>query len=266
MNKSALYINIIRPALFASEMQFRQTITDLFVLFTVLVQPLIVATLALWMLREKGADHAIFIMVGSGMTGLWSGLLFMGGNSISWERWRGTLETLASTPTPLQVVVFGKNLAISAQSMLSMIGSYTLASLFFGYALQIDHPLLFAISLVFTAIAFISFGLVMSPLFLMTPAVQSFQNGLEFPVFILSGFLFPIALLPGWTTPVSYALPTYWAARALHTAAGGEPNLNRIFFYWGMLMVFTIIDLIISAYLFKRVLRRVRVDATLGLQ
>ena len=56
---------------------------DLFIIFTVLVQPLIIALLALWMLKDKGRDYAIFVVVGSGMTGLWSSLLFIGGNSIN---------------------------------------------------------------------------------------------------------------------------------------------------------------------------------------
>jgi hypothetical protein len=41
--------------------------------------------------------------------------------------------------------------------------------------------------------------------------VQQWQNAMEFPVYILAGFLFPIALLPDWTGPISYALPPYWA-------------------------------------------------------
>jgi ABC-2 type transport system permease protein len=260
-----LYKRTILPALLAAEVQFRQTATDAFVLFTVVVQPIIVAVLALWMLRDKGADNAIFIIVGSGMTGLWSALLFMGGNSITQERWTGTLESVVGAPVSMHTIVFGKNLASVGQSLISMLVSYALAALFFGYPIHVARVDLFAISLALTVIAFIAFGMILSPLFLLNPQVQDFQNGMEFPVYILSGFLFPIALLPGWATPLSYILPTYWAAQAAHLSAEGGA-VEQIYFAWGMLALLAVIHLAISGWLFRLVLRRARVDATLGLE
>jgi ABC-2 type transport system permease protein len=266
LNTQNLLTRFVWPVLLTAEMTLRQNAANLFVIFTIVIQPLIVAMLALWMLGAKVGEGAIFIVVGSGMTGLWSGLLYLGGNSITFERWMGTLEQIAGVPTPLQVIILGKNLALTTQSLLSMIASYTLASLFFGYPLRVEQPILFAISLVLTVVAFVSFGLILSPLFLLNPAVQNFQNGLEFPIYILSGFLFPIALLPGWTTPLSYALPTYWAARALHVTAAGAATPRELALTWGLLIVFTAVYLFLSGRLFKVVLRRVRDDATLGLQ
>lgn len=90
------------------EVTLRQNFTDAFVIFSIIVQPMIIAVLALWMLRERGGDFAIFVVIGSGMTGLWSGLLFISGNSVTEERWVGTLENLVASPTPMQVVVLGK--------------------------------------------------------------------------------------------------------------------------------------------------------------
>ena len=52
--------------------------------------------------------------------------------------------------------------------------------------------------------------------------VQQWQNAMEYPVYILAGFLFPILLLPGWTTPLSYLLPPYWAAVAFHDTSTGN--------------------------------------------
>ena len=224
----------------AAEMTFRQQVMDAFILFTILVQPLIIALLALWMLGGKGSDYIMFVVVGSGMTGLWSGLLFMCGNSITWERWSGTLETLVGVPTPLDAIVIGKNLANVSQSLVSMVVSYLLALVIFGYGLTISQPFWFAISLVLTVVAFISFSLIIAPIFVMNPSVQAWQNAMEFPVYVLCGFLFPIALLPGWTTPVSYLLPPYWAAVALHGTSTGGASLEQTLFAWAMLIVFSL--------------------------
>ena len=192
-----------RTILVVAEMTMRQQLTDGFILFTVLFQPIIIAVLGLFMLQDQGADAAMFVVVGSGLTGLWSSLLFISGGSINRERWSGTLESLVAVPTPFEVVVFGKNLANVSQSLVSMVVGYIIAAYAFGYSLTVQQPFLFFVSVLLAVIAFISFGLILSPVFVMKPEIRAWQNAMEFPVYILCGFLFPIAMLPGWTTPIS---------------------------------------------------------------
>jgi ABC-2 type transport system permease protein len=233
---------------------------------TVLFQPIIIALLGLWMLKDKGGDAAMFVVVGSGLTGLWSSLLFISGNSINAERWSGTLESLVAIPTPFEVIVFGKNLANVVQSLLSMVLGYFIAAFAFGYSLHIQQPGLFVVSVALAVIAFISFGLIIAPIFVMNPGVRAWQNAMEFPIYVICGFLFPIALLPGWTTPISCLLPPYWAAVALHgTSTGGAP-VNETLFAWGMMLLFSLIDLLIASRLFKVMLYKARADATLGME
>jgi ABC-type transport system involved in cytochrome c biogenesis permease component len=95
-----------RTILVVAEMNIRQQMTDGFILFTVLFQPIIIAMLGLWMLKDKGPDAAMFVVVGSGLTGLWSSLLFISGNSINAERWSGTLESRVALPTPFPWVFY----------------------------------------------------------------------------------------------------------------------------------------------------------------
>jgi len=255
-----------RTVLIVAEMNIRQQMMDGFIIFTVLFQPIIIALLGLWMLKDKGADAAVFVVVGSGLTGLWSSLLFISGGSINFERWTGTLEPLVAVPTPFDVIVFGKNLGNVIQSLISMVVGYFVASLIFGYQLEIQQPLMFFASLLFTIIAFISFGLVIAPVFVMNPNVRAWQNAMEFPVYILCGFLFPVLLLPKWTNPVSWLLPPYWAAVALHgTSTGGAP-LNATLFAWGMMLLFSLVDLFIASRLFRLMLHKAREDATLGME
>jgi ABC-2 type transport system permease protein len=255
-----------RTILVVAEMTIRQQLMDGFILFTVLFQPIIIALLGLWMLKDKGPDAAMFVVVGSGLTGLWSSLLFISGNSINAERWSGTLESLVALPTPFEVIVFGKNLANVIQSLLSMVLGYLVAVFAFGYSLDVQQPLLFAVSVVFAVVAFVSFGLIIAPIFVMNPGVRAWQNAMEFPIYVLGGFLFPIALLPGWTTPISYLLPPYWAAVALHGTSTGGASLNQTFFAWGMMLLFSLIDLLVASRLFKLMLYKARADATLGME
>lgn len=255
-----------RTILVVAEMTLRQQMMDGWIIFTVLLQPIIIALLGLFMLKDKGSDAAMFVVVGSGLTGLWSSLLFISGGSINSERWTGTLESLVAIPTPFEVVVFGKNFANVVQSLSSMAIGYLIAAFAFGYTLEIQQPLLFVASILLSVVAFISFGLIIAPIFVMNPGVRAWQNAMEFPVYILCGFLFPVLLLPKWTNPISYLLPPYWAARALHgTSTAGAP-LNETLFAWGMMLLFSVIDLLIASRLFKLMLFKARADATLGME
>jgi ABC-2 type transport system permease protein len=250
----------------AFEMTLKQAMTDAFILFGVIVQPLLIAIMALYMLGDRGDEIAIFVVIGSGLSGLWTNVVFSSGNSITSERWTGTLEVLVSIPTPLHVVVFGKNLAFVVQSLLSMVGSYILASLIFGYPLSVESPFQFIISIILAVLSFVSFGLMMAPLFVVNPDVQRWQNGLEYPVFILAGFLFPIALLPIWTFPISYILSPYWAAQALHITSHAQPEYQQLGMSWLAMIALSAIYILISSFLFKRLSVKARMDATLNLQ
>ena len=123
--------------------------------------------------------------------------------------------------------------------------------------------MLFLTALLFTVFAFVSFGLIIASLFILIPDFQRLQNTLEFPVYILCGFLFPIALLPGWTTPLSYILSPYWAANALHGASSGDMQNSEIFLSILFLVVFSTTYIFLSRWLYRIVLRKARVDATL---
>lgn len=253
----------LRVVLLSFEVQLRQNLTDGFVLFGILVQPLLVAFMALWMLKDKGPDHAIFVVIGSGLTGLWTTLLFDGGNSITGERWNGTLEPLVGSPSSMRLIVFGKVLASITQSLLSMVGCYTLISLIMGFPLTIQRPGLFVGSVILTVLALVCFGLIMASLFILIRDIGRMINTLEFPVYILCGFLFPIALLPGWTTPISYLLSPYWAAQALHGAASGTLSVNQILFAWAMMIAFSLAYVLLSDGLYQKILYRARVEASL---
>ena len=71
-----------------------------------------------------------------------------------------------------------------------MTASYLLAALFFGYTLNMVLRLYFLLSVLLSIFAFISFGLVIAPSFIMYRGIQQWQNAMEFPV-IFWRFPFP---------------------------------------------------------------------------
>ncbi len=245
------------------EMTLRHNFADGFIIFGIFVQPLLLALLAFWMLRDQGNATVIYVVVGSGMTGLWTAALFMGGTSLTGERWYGTLESIVAVPASLQAIIFGKNLAAIVQSLGAMIVSYLLAGLIFDGLPAIASPGWFLAALLLAVGAYVVSGLLLGAFFILNPEILRLQNGLEFPIYILAGFLFPVALLPGWSTPLSYALAPYWAARALHGASSGAPAPD-ILVAMAATLLLTLLYLALGYGLLKRVVRKGRVEATLG--
>jgi ABC-2 type transport system permease protein len=247
------------------ELDLKQQAVDLFMVFGVVIQPLLIAIMAIYMLLERDASRGIYVVVGSGMTGLWTSLLFRGTFNINAERFMGTLEGIVASPSALATVVIGKTLASVTLSLLSMIFSYGLASLVFHFSLSVAQPVPFVLSVLVTVLAFISFGLLISPLMAVNLSLSGWVNALEYPMYILGGFLFPILLLPGWSNPLSYVLAPYWAARVLHATSSGVATPADILLSWTMMLLLGSLYVAASYRLFKVVLHRARVDATLSL-
>ena len=247
-------------------MHLKQVAVNSFVIIGVVVQPLIVALLAIYLLRDTEGFQAIYVIVGSAMGGLWTGTLFFSAFNIGAERRAGTLESIIGSPTHLATVIIGKTLANTVMSLSSMLFSYPMAGFLLGYRLTVAHPLLFIVSLLLTVVALISLGMVIAPFMAVNVGADVWTSVLEWPVYILGGFLFPITLLAAWTTPISYVLSPYWAARALHATSSGDVPLGDVFTSWVLLIGFCIVYWFISAWLFRVLLRRAREEATLGLQ
>ncbi len=258
-------IRSLRVIRAAAELEIRHLAVNLFMLFCALVQPFFIAVTVMFMVRHRPDFDPIYVVIGSGLSGLWSVALFDGNWAIGGERQRGTLELLVGAPAPLMITVAGKLAGGMLFSLTSMLASYAIGAWLFGYELGIREPLAFAASLVLAVASLGAMGLLFAPLGILARFISQFLSVMEYPVFIFGGFLFPILLLPGWTHPISYALPPYWAAVALHGTSSGELAGTELLAAWTVLTLSTIAVVLIARAFFRVVLVRARGDGTLAL-
>lgn len=249
----------------AAAVQIARLAVDLFMLFGAVAQPFFVAVTVMYMLRGRADFVAVFVVVGSALSGLWTVALFEGASGISNERWTGTLELLAAAPVPLFLVVAGKMVGGMLFSLLSLVTSYVIGAWLFGYDVTIREPLPFAVSFLLATVSLWSIGMLFAPIGILSRVAGRFLNVLEYPIYILCGFLFPVLLLPGLLLPLSYALPPYWAAVALHGTSSGSLGGVELAAVWSILLLSSIATVAIAHALFRVVLRRARRDGTLAL-
>jgi ABC-2 type transport system permease protein len=258
-------ISALRVAWAAAQLQFKEVAVSGFLLFGALVQPFFIGVMTMFMLRHRPDFDPVYVVVGAALSGLWSVLLFAGSSAISHERSLGTLELVVAAPASFFVVYGGKIAGTLAFSLVSVVLSYAIGAWLFGYPITVADPVGFAVSLVFALVALWATGMMFAPLGVLWRTVGRFLGLMEYPIYSLSGFLFPILLLPVWTIPVSYALPPYWAAVALHASASGELDLAGLARVWAVLVLTAVVLMIISSRLFLAVLQRARRAGSLAL-
>jgi len=258
-------IAMLRVARAAAELQFREVAVSGFLLFGALVQPFFIGVMTMFMLRHRPDFDPVYVVVGAALSGLWSVLLFAGTGAINHERSLGTLELVVGSPASFVALYGGKIAGTLAFSLVSVLFSYAIGAWLFGYPIAVADPLGFAASLVFALVALWATGMLFAPLGILWRAVGQFLGVLEYPIYSLSGFLFPILLLPVWTIPVSYLLPPYWAAVALHGSASGTLDLAALVAVWAVLLVTAAILMLLASRLFEAVLQRARRSGSLAL-
>lgn len=233
--------------------------------FCIIVQPLIY-TFILYMMYKDSAytNYLNYVIMGSGLCSLWSSICFSSAGDIERERYMGTLENLFCSPSKFTTIILGKVFANTTLGLSGMILSLMFTKLFFNGSLYIKHGFLFFISFFLMILSFVCIALVISPIFTLSKNARALMNCLEYPVFILCGFIFPIDILPSFIKPLSYALSPTWAIRLLRESSLGIVDFSAFYREIYILCFICILYLLISKLLFLKIDKLTRIKAFLG--
>ena len=193
-----------------------------------IVYPLIFATTVFMMFREGGDESALITAaVGASVMGVWSAVATSAAGSLQNERRQGTLELLVAAPAPFPLLVVPMTLAMATLGLYSLVATLLWGRFVFGIPISIEQPLVFAAAAVATAVGISLMGFLLAITAVRYRAAWALGTALEFPIWIVCGFLIPISTLPGWVQPVSWLLPPTWGVAAINDAAfGGTPWAN----------------------------------------
>jgi ABC-2 type transport system permease protein len=189
------------------------------------VWPLFFATIAFFMFRTGRGDAALlYASLGASVMGIWSATSVAASSALQRERWHGTLELLVATPAPFALVLLPITIAMATIGIYSMVATLIWGRLLFGIAIRVVHPLLFALAVPATILSIGMLGFLLSVTVIRYRTAWALGNALEYPVWLVCGFLVPLSLFPGWVRPISWALAPTWGVRAIREAAlGGSP-------------------------------------------
>jgi ABC-2 type transport system permease protein len=193
--------------------------------------------------------------------GIWGTTSTAAGNALSRERWHGTLELLVASPAHFSVVLLPVTIAMASIGLYSMVATLAWGWLVFGIDVEIGDPLAFALAVPATVISIGALGFLLAVAFVRFRQAWALGNMLEYPVWLISGFLVPLSLFPGWVLPFSWALAPTWGINAIRDAAlGGSPYADI-----AMALLLGAVYLAVGIVLVNRALHAARAKATLAL-
>ena len=212
----------------------------------------------------KSTPDITYTIIGGGIMGLWSSLVFTSFFDIRNDRRDGTLELIVGSPTSLFEILAIRTLTNVLTGTISLILSFGVAVMIFKLSLPVANMILIFISLFILLLAFWSIGIFLAHLQAISRLSGLFVNYLEFPVAILAGFMFPAEFLPRQVWWLSGLLPVRWAVKALNISFQTPVTFDLVWRSWANAIGIISIFLIVTLYLSRRVHGMIRVTGELS--
>lgn len=168
--------------------------------------------------------------------------------SLPLERRTGTFKMLLTTPTSLFTIMLGK----------------TLAGFFFGIILSAAYteimipfsPLpnlpLFFLGIIFSSLAFSTFGLFLSAPFRDIPQAMPPATVVRIAMVFLCGVFTPVEIMPASLQAVAYSLPLTYSVDALRQAMSGSINIQMFLIDLAVQFLYTIVFLVAATKVLER--------------
>jgi len=201
------------------------------------------------------SSFLLYLVLGSGLMGMWGTTIYGSVNSIGFDRWNGTMESTLAAPIPLSWIALGRVLFNTFEGVVNGLLILVIGLTWFRVGFALLNPILFFIAAVSTFVSLSAFGLMMSTVVVLTRKGGFITNSMEIPVYIATGTMFPVSILPYLALPFAYILAPTWGIEAIRLSA--LPNYTGLAVgYWEDLLFMaaeTMIYLAVAFVLFKRV-------------
>lgn len=251
----------LQGALASTRVHLRNTLVRPMFQVTILAQPVAMVLLTRYVYDPGDPASRFFVMLGSGLSGVWVATAFSSAGDLNRERWYGTVQAVMLATTPLWLVSAGRALGALLLSLVPVVVSLTLTLTVMGLGFPQGAS---AWGVVLGVLAFglacHAFGLLLSHIFLLSRRTTILQNFLEWPLLITFGILFPIDALPGPVQAAARALPMRWAGEVVGDAFVGR---GVAWAALGLALGLSAVCIVAAVVLSGTVERRVRVTASL---
>jgi ABC-2 type transport system permease protein len=165
---------------------------------------------------DETAYITTFLLIGSLVWSYLSMIFDLLSETVSWERWEGTIEYTFMSPASRITQLLGMGIYAIAYGMVRVIIMLGAISLFFDLSLGDANYLGAAAILAICSISLVGFGMVAAVMPLLSPEKGQQVTSIVTAILLLvSGIYYSVDVLPGWMQPLAYISPVYYALEGI---------------------------------------------------
>lgn len=246
--------------------QFRMRALSFFSFGLLVFQPAVFSGVGYLLARMAGKamPDLVHVIIGGGIMGLWSSLVFTSFYDISNDRREGTLELIVGSPTALTTVLAVKTLTNVLTGAISMLLSFLAVKFLFHFSIPSHNLPYILISLFILLFGFWCMGIFLAHFRVWSRVTGMFINYLELPVSILAAFMFPIEYLPHSILWLSNSIPVRWGVTGLNSSFQTQLQFSVIWPDWALALGISLTYLLCTYLMSKRVHDMIRVSGELS--
>jgi ABC-2 type transport system permease protein len=215
-------------------------------------------------LRRYGGDYFGFALIGVSVSTVVGVALGGFGRSVTEEQKAGTLELLLASPIRLGTLMAGAVIVPIGMALVQIVIYLLSGWILFGLDLEPGGLLLAAPVLVLSLVVFGTFGVLSAAFVVLTKRGDPFTVLLTQMSTLVAGAIFPVAVLPGAVQGLAKALPAYYVLHGLRETLLLGAGIGDITGDVVALVLFAVVLIPLSVWVFGRAVAAARVTGTLG--
>jgi ABC-2 type transport system permease protein len=214
-------------------------------------------------LANYGGDYFAFVLIGLAFSGYFGVGLQGFAGTIREAQTTGTLEAMLLTPTRLSTIVLSSSIYDYGFVTFQVLVYLVMGALLFGVEINGNLPAALVI-LVLTIIAMTAVGIIAASFIMVLkrgdPVTWLFNSlGL-----LLGGVYYPVSLMPEWLQKLSWLLPITYSLDGMRRALLTNASFAELMPNIVALLIFSVVLVPASLYIFRRAVHRAKVDGSLA--
>jgi ABC-2 type transport system permease protein len=214
-------------------------------------------------LKPYGGDYFSFVLIGIAcVTYLEMGLRSFS-QAIHEGQMLGTLEALLVTQTGIPTLILSSSLYSFLVTSIRIVLFLLFGIVALGFQTHGANLLGAGLVLLLTITSSSSLGIISASFIMVFKRGDPFSWILTNTSWLLGGVYYPISVLPDWLRGASYLLPITYSLEGMRQALLQGRSLGALLPTIAPLVLFTVVLLPTSLYVFQRAVRRAKMDGTL---
>ena len=161
---------------------------------------------------ERSRELTTYLLIGTLIWSYLSMIFDLLSETVSWERWEGTIEYTFMSPASRAAQLIGMGVYAVIYGIARMIVMLGVISLFFDMSLENANYLGALGLLAICSVSLVGFGMVAAVMPLLSPEKGQQVTSIVTAVLLLvSGIYYSVDVLPGWLQPLSVISPVTYA-------------------------------------------------------